>query len=73
LYERGTKMNQSEYINEEELFIKAIGLLTEKLGPLETSRFLSIAGRKRMESVKRHHQWQNDLDKDKFLKSVFRK
>ena len=50
-------MSQSEYINEEELFNKAIRLLTEKLGPLETSRFLSLAGKRRMESVKRHRQW----------------
>ena len=47
-------MRPSEYINQEELFNKAIKLLTEKLGPLETSRFLSIASQKRMESVKRH-------------------
>ncbi|NCQ18674.1 MAG: hypothetical protein COZ80_02745 [Ignavibacteria bacterium CG_4_8_14_3_um_filter_37_9] len=66
-------MNQSEYINEEELLNKAIRLLTEKLGPLETSRFLSIAGKRRSESVKRHHQWQNSLDKEKFFKSVFNK
>ncbi len=66
-------MNHSEYINEEELSIKAIRLLTEKLGPLETSRFLSIAGRKRTESVKRHRQWQKNLDKEKFFNSVFGK
>jgi hypothetical protein len=66
-------MNQSEYINEEELFNQAIRLLTEKSGPLETSRFLSIAGKRRMESVKRHHQWQNGLDKDNFFKSIFNK
>ena len=66
-------MSQSEYINEEELFNKAIKLLTENFGPLETSRFLSIAGKKRMESVKRHRQWQNGLNKEIFLKSVFSK
>lgn len=66
-------MNHSEYINEEELSNKAIRILTENLGPLETSRFLSIIGRKRTESVKRHRQWQKKLDKDKFFESVFGK
>ena len=66
-------MSTNEFINEEELFEKAIRLLTEKLGPLETSRFLSISGKKRMESVRRHQQWQTKLDKDKFLKEVFGK
>ena len=73
MYKRGVKMNQSEYINEEELFYKAIKLLTEKLGPLETSRFLSISGKRRMDSVKRHRQWQSKLDKEKFFKEVFSK
>ena len=66
-------MKTSEYISEEELFEMVIGLLTEKLGPLETSRFLSISGKKRMESVKRHRRWQSKLDKEKFVKEVFSK
>ena len=64
-------MRPSEYINQEELFNKAIKLLTEKLGPLETSRFLSIASQKRMESVKRHRQWQSKLNKEKLFKEIF--
>jgi hypothetical protein len=66
-------MKPSEYINEEELFNKAIRLLTEKFGPLETSRFLSITGKKRIESVKRHRQWQSNLDKENIFKAVFTK
>jgi hypothetical protein len=65
-------MKPTEYISEEELFKRAIILLTEKLGPLETSRFLSIANRKRIESVKRHRQWQSKLNKVKVFKEVFR-
>jgi len=64
-------MKPSEYINEEELFNKAIRLLTEKLGTLETSRFLSIASRKRTESVKRHRQWQSGINKEKLFKHIF--
>jgi hypothetical protein len=39
---------------EEQLIAKAIDLLMETLGPVETSRFLSLPRAKRMESVKRH-------------------
>lgn len=45
----------------------------EKLGPVETSRFLAMDRPKRMESVKRHRQWQKDLDQGAFLDSVFAK
>lgn len=64
-------MNTSEYINEKELLERAIKLLTENLGPLETSRFLSISVKKRIESVKRHRLWQSKLNKEKFFKEVF--
>lgn len=64
-------MRPNEYISEEELLNRAIKILTEKLGPLETSRFLSIASRKRMESVKRHQKWQSKLNKEKLFKEIF--
>ncbi len=64
-------MRTNEYISEEELFNKAIRLLTEKLGPLETSRVLSKLNQKRTESVKRHRQWQSKLDKEKLFKEIF--
>lgn len=64
-------MRPNEFINEEELLNRAIKILTEKLGPLETSRFLSIASRKRMESVKRHQKWQSELKKEKLFKEIF--
>lgn len=66
-------MKPSEYLNEEELYNKAIKLLTEKLGPLETSRFLSISRKRRLESVKRHRQWQSKLNKEKLFKEIFSK
>jgi hypothetical protein len=64
-------MRPNEYTNEDELFNKAIKLLTEKLGPLETSRFLSYINQKRVESVKRHQLWQSKLNKDKLFKEIF--
>ena len=66
-------MKPSEYLNEEELYNKAIKFLTEKLGTLETSRFLSISRKKRLESVKRHRQWQSKLNKEKLFKEIFSK
>ena len=60
------------YIEEEELLKKAIQALMEKLGPLETSRFLSLPRKRRMESVKRHHQWQSHIDKKRFFDQVFK-
>ncbi|HED05610.1 MAG TPA: hypothetical protein ENI61_02865 [Ignavibacteria bacterium] len=65
-------MSQGIYTNEEELLKKAINLLTEKLGPVETSRFLSISKTKRMESVIRHRRWQRGLNKDEFFKEIFK-
>jgi hypothetical protein len=64
-------MKASEYIDEEQLLNSAIRLLTEKLGAVETSRFLSISRAKRIESVKRHRQWQARIEKDQLFKEIF--
>jgi phosphoketolase len=64
-------MKANEYLSEEELLKKAIVLLTQKFGPMETSRFLSIVNTRRLESVKRHRNWQSKLDKDKLFKELF--
>jgi len=66
-------MNKKKYLDEEELLEKAIGILTEKLGPLETSRFLAITGKRRIESVKRHRKWQSGLHRTEFLQEIFNK
>lgn len=65
-------MKTNKYINEEELFNITIKLLNEKLGPLETNRFLSLTNKKRMESVKRHRLWQSKLNKEKLFKEIFK-
>jgi len=41
------------------------------LGPIDAIRFITIPKTKRMESVKRHREWQMMLDKDKFFDEVF--
>ena len=63
-------MKPSEFIDENELYRKAMLLLYENLGPVEASRFLSVVKSKRLDSVKRHRQWQEGLDKDQFFKEI---
>ncbi len=64
-------MKQGQYIKEEKLLKQGVDILMEKLGPIETSRFLSFPPQKRIESVKRHQKWQSELDKNKFLNDLF--
>jgi hypothetical protein len=42
------------------------------LGPLETLRFLNLPRESRVDSVKRHREWQKHLDKKQFLDDVFK-
>ncbi len=64
-------MKASRLLKEEVLLRKAIALLMEGLGPVETSRFLAMDRPKRTESVRRHRLWQKQLDQDSFLNTVF--
>jgi len=43
----------------------------KELGPIEASRFLTLPKKKRLESVKRHRQWQARLQKEEFFGRVF--
>ena len=65
-------MKTSTFINEEKLISEAINALIKKLGPVETSRFLSLSKAKRTDSVKRHQLWQSRLDKKEFFDTVFK-
>ena len=64
-------MKQTILMDDNELIEKAVGILMRDLGPVETSRFLSMLPAKRAESVKRHRTWQSKLNKDAFFKKVF--
>jgi hypothetical protein len=68
---RGFTMKQSQFLSEETLIQRAIEVLLETLGPVETSRFLSLPVKKRTESVKRHRKWQSGIEKEQFFKDVF--
>jgi hypothetical protein len=64
-------MKAEKYLNEDDLVRKAVDILIQKLGPIETARFINIPQKRRIESVKRHRQWQKQLSKDKFYDEVF--
>ena len=65
------EMKQGQFVKEDKLLEKGIDILMEKLGPVETNRFLTLPGQKRIESLKRHQQWQSKLNKDRFFNEVF--
>ncbi|HPS59418.1 MAG TPA: hypothetical protein PK514_15045 [Spirochaetota bacterium] len=64
-------MKSLKYLNEEEILEKGIAILMKELGPVETARFLNIPRTKRIESVKRHREWQKTLKKEEFLNDIF--
>ena len=64
-------MKQSQFLSEEVLVQKAIEVLMGTLGPVETIRFLSLPEKKRTESVKRHREWQAQLEKEQFFNDIF--
>lgn len=59
------------FTDEEQLITKAVDVLVKELGPVEASRFLALPKKKRMESVKRHRQWQAQLQPGEFFDRVF--
>ena len=64
-------MKGIKYLDEEDILIKGINVLLKELGPIETTRFLNMPRKKRLESVKRHRDWQKSLNKEDFLKELF--
>ncbi|OGW17091.1 MAG: hypothetical protein A3G93_13855 [Nitrospinae bacterium RIFCSPLOWO2_12_FULL_45_22] len=64
-------MKASVFTDEEQLITKAVDVLVKELGPVEASRFLALPRKKRVESVKRHRQWQAQLQQEEFFDRVF--
>ena len=54
-----------------ELVKQATDILVDKLGLVETVRFMALTSSARVESVERHGLWQATLEKDKFFDEVF--
>lgn len=63
-------MKNTNVMEEPDLMRRMVSTLIDKFGPVETQRFVSLCGGKRMESVRRHQLWQKHLDKDVFAKNV---
>jgi hypothetical protein len=51
--------------------LRAIHALMDQLGPIETARFLALPRQRRLDSVKRHRQWQAGLDVERFFTQIF--
>jgi len=66
-------MRANKYLDEEMVIKKGLEVLIKELGPVEAIRFINIPKKRRMESVRRHRQWQKLLDKDRFFNEVFGK
>ena len=64
-------MKAAKYLDEEVMVKKAVKALFRELGPVEANRFISMPRKKRIESVRRHREWQKNLNKDAFFKGVF--
>lgn len=64
-------MRTIKYMDEEAVIEKAVKVLMEELGPVETIRFINLPKRKRLESVRRHREWQKTLNKDSFFNEIF--
>lgn len=63
-------MTVAIHLSDEELIEQALQALTQALGPTQTIRFLKLRS-ERLESVLRHRQWQETLDKKTFFDAVF--
>jgi len=64
-------MRSVKYMSEEIVIRKAMEVLIKELGPVEAIRFINMPKRKRVESVRRHREWQKLLDKDRFFNEAF--
>ena len=64
-------MRATKYMAEEIMVKKAIKALIGELGPIEANRFLNMQRDKKIESVRRHREWQKHLDKEEFFGQVF--
>lgn len=63
-------MKAARYMDDELVVKKGVELLIKGLGPMEALRFLNFHRERRVESVKRHRQWQKTLDQ-KFFDDLF--
>lgn len=63
-------MKPERYLDDDLLVKKGITALMDRLGPVETDRFIALTNKNREESVKRHRRWQNNLVKESFIQEI---
>ena len=64
-------VNTAQYMSDEQLIQQALEVLTAALGPIETTRFLTLTRETSIESVAWHRQWQASLDREAFYDQLF--
>ena len=64
-------MKAQVYLPEDKMIRRGLEALMAALGPVETVRFLTLPRRRRLESVRRHRQWQARLGQEWFFDQVF--
>jgi hypothetical protein len=64
-------MSKAVYLDEKKLIEKGVAALYQALGPVETGRFIALTRTRRIDSVRRHREWQRQLDKMKFFDQIF--
>ena len=64
-------MTTHTYLPEDEMIQRVMKALIAALGPVEATRFLTLPRHRRLESVRRHQQWQDSLDPQQFFDQVF--
>ncbi len=64
-------MKTEKYMDEDVVIKKGIEALIKELGPVEAVRFITMPKRKKIDSVRRHREWQKGLNKEKFFNEVF--
>ena len=64
-------MRTEKYMDEEVVIKRGVQALMKELGPVEALRFMNLPKKKRLESVRRHREWQELVDKDRFFNEVF--
>lgn len=64
-------MRAIKYMDEEVVIKRGMEALLKELGPVEAIRFVNLPREKRVESVKRHRDWQKLLDKEQFFDEIF--
>ena len=63
-------MSITRLMPDKDLIDKVTELLFKELGYTDAVRFLSLPKEQRLDSVKRHRNWQESLDKETFLNDV---